>query len=486
MAPPGSRDAGLVRAIGVRRLTATIVNVTIGAGIFVLPAVAAAGLGAAAPLAYLVCAALMALIVCCFAAAGSRVSLTGGLYAYIEVAFGPYRRLHRRRPLLAGGDVRRRLGRERLRRLGRRALGRGRRRPPARALLLAALFGGLAGRERPRRQRRGVRARRNDDGREARCRSSSSSAPGSGPSRRRYLVWPAVPPAADVGQHGHRPDLRVRRHRDRARAERRDRAIRRARCPRALFLGARDHDDALSAGPGRGAGAARTVDGDATPRRRWRKPRRACSATAAACSSLAGRGRLDVRLRLGRHARQRRACCSRSRATASCPPRSRASTRASTRRTLAIVTLRRASSARWPSAAASRSSPCWRTSRRCRCTCCASPRRTNCSGATCARAARRSRAGRTRRAAARGRRRHRLAARAGDRAASSAVEALVLAGATALYVGRALVRRSRASDRGRNRAPRIGRPPDGGAGTTRVIIVGCPIRIRPIRTSRRC
>ena len=32
----------------------------------------------------------MALIVCCVAAAGSRVSLTGGLYAYVEVAFGPF------------------------------------------------------------------------------------------------------------------------------------------------------------------------------------------------------------------------------------------------------------------------------------------------------------------------------------------------------------------------------------------------------------
>ena len=83
-------DAGLVRAIGVRDLTASIINVTIGAGIFVLPAVAASGLGPAAPIAYLVCAALMALIVCCFAAAGSRVSLTGGLYAYVGVAFGPF------------------------------------------------------------------------------------------------------------------------------------------------------------------------------------------------------------------------------------------------------------------------------------------------------------------------------------------------------------------------------------------------------------
>src|ERR1700712_4817455 len=83
-------DAGLVRAIGARQLTASIINVTIGAGIFVLPAVASAGLGAAAPIAYIVCAMLMSLIVCCFAAAGSRVSLTGGVYATVETAFGPF------------------------------------------------------------------------------------------------------------------------------------------------------------------------------------------------------------------------------------------------------------------------------------------------------------------------------------------------------------------------------------------------------------
>jgi amino acid transporter len=87
---PATAETALVRAIGPRQLTASIINITIGAGIFVLPAVAARGLGAAAPLAYVVCAFLMALIVCCFAAAGSRVSLTGGVYAYVEVAFGPF------------------------------------------------------------------------------------------------------------------------------------------------------------------------------------------------------------------------------------------------------------------------------------------------------------------------------------------------------------------------------------------------------------
>jgi amino acid transporter len=83
-------ETGLIRALGVRALAANIVNSTIGAGIFVLPALVAKDLGAAAPLAFVVCAVAMLLFVTCFAVAGSRVSLTGGLYAYVEVAFGRY------------------------------------------------------------------------------------------------------------------------------------------------------------------------------------------------------------------------------------------------------------------------------------------------------------------------------------------------------------------------------------------------------------
>src|SRR6202011_1557086 len=85
-----SVDHQLIRAIGVPGLTANIVNSTIGAGIFVLPALVAKGLGPAAPLAFICCAIAMILFVTCFAMAGSRVSLTGGLYAYVEVAFGRY------------------------------------------------------------------------------------------------------------------------------------------------------------------------------------------------------------------------------------------------------------------------------------------------------------------------------------------------------------------------------------------------------------
>jgi amino acid transporter len=83
-------DSELVRAIGVRQLTASIINVTIGAGIFVLPASVATSLGAAAPAAFLVCAVAMALVVTSLAIAGSRVSVTGGIYAYAEAAFGPF------------------------------------------------------------------------------------------------------------------------------------------------------------------------------------------------------------------------------------------------------------------------------------------------------------------------------------------------------------------------------------------------------------
>ena len=85
--PPGE---SLIRAIGTLGLAAGIINITIGGGIFRLPALVAGSLGAAAPLAYLVCAAAMGLIVLCIADAGSRVSLTGGPYAYVGTAFGPY------------------------------------------------------------------------------------------------------------------------------------------------------------------------------------------------------------------------------------------------------------------------------------------------------------------------------------------------------------------------------------------------------------
>ena len=85
-----ARRTDLVRALGVRALAANIVNTIVGSGIFVLPAVVAAILGPAAMIAYLICAALVALFGLCFAEVGSRVHVSGGAYAYVEAAFGPY------------------------------------------------------------------------------------------------------------------------------------------------------------------------------------------------------------------------------------------------------------------------------------------------------------------------------------------------------------------------------------------------------------
>lgn len=83
-------EPGLRRVIGVRGLAAAIFNITVGAAIFVLPAHMAASLGPAAPLAYLICAVATLLIALCTAEAASRVARSGGPYAYVEAAFGPY------------------------------------------------------------------------------------------------------------------------------------------------------------------------------------------------------------------------------------------------------------------------------------------------------------------------------------------------------------------------------------------------------------
>ena len=65
-------------------------NGVIGSGIFVLPATVARLLGPASPAAYVVAAFLVALIVLCFAEAGSMFEQTGGPYLYARRAFGDF------------------------------------------------------------------------------------------------------------------------------------------------------------------------------------------------------------------------------------------------------------------------------------------------------------------------------------------------------------------------------------------------------------
>jgi amino acid transporter len=80
----------LVRTLGQWDLTSIGVNQVIGAGIFVLPASVAALVGqASSPLVWVVAAAVNALIILCFAEAGSQFRDAGGPYLYAKAAFGP-------------------------------------------------------------------------------------------------------------------------------------------------------------------------------------------------------------------------------------------------------------------------------------------------------------------------------------------------------------------------------------------------------------
>jgi len=82
--------ADLKRTIGVFGLACAVVNITIGTGIFTLPALVAEHLGAAAIICFFICGVLIFLIALCFAEVGSKVTGSGGTYTYIETAFGPY------------------------------------------------------------------------------------------------------------------------------------------------------------------------------------------------------------------------------------------------------------------------------------------------------------------------------------------------------------------------------------------------------------
>lgn len=89
-APGHPGDAQLVRAVGFWGLAAAVVNITVGSGIFKLPAVLAAKIGPSAPLVFVLGALTIIPVALCFAAAGSRVTATGGPYTYAGAAFGPF------------------------------------------------------------------------------------------------------------------------------------------------------------------------------------------------------------------------------------------------------------------------------------------------------------------------------------------------------------------------------------------------------------
>jgi amino acid transporter len=85
-----TNNEGLKRVIGVSGLALAVVNFTIGAGIFTLPAIVGIQLGAFGIFGYLFCSLMLATIMLCYVEIGSRVISSGGSYAYVEAAFGPF------------------------------------------------------------------------------------------------------------------------------------------------------------------------------------------------------------------------------------------------------------------------------------------------------------------------------------------------------------------------------------------------------------
>ncbi len=81
---------GLVRTIGRWSLTALMVNSIIGGGIFGLPSILAARLGALSPLSCLGAGAGILIIAGCIAEVSSRYEETGGLYLYARDALGRF------------------------------------------------------------------------------------------------------------------------------------------------------------------------------------------------------------------------------------------------------------------------------------------------------------------------------------------------------------------------------------------------------------
>jgi APA family basic amino acid/polyamine antiporter len=87
--PEVTAQPDLVRGIRRWDFVALIVNITIGAGILGLPAKIYALVGDYSLVAYGVSAAIVALIILCFAEVSSRFSGAGGPYLYAREAFGP-------------------------------------------------------------------------------------------------------------------------------------------------------------------------------------------------------------------------------------------------------------------------------------------------------------------------------------------------------------------------------------------------------------
>ncbi len=84
-----NKEGVLKREIGVLGVVTNVLSISIGSGIFLLPALVFVILGNGSILAYIFCGLIFLAVGLCFGEVSSRVSDTGGMYVYIERAFGP-------------------------------------------------------------------------------------------------------------------------------------------------------------------------------------------------------------------------------------------------------------------------------------------------------------------------------------------------------------------------------------------------------------
>jgi amino acid transporter len=79
----------LKQELGLGAVITNVLSISIGSGIFLLPALVYAILGHGSILAYIFCGIIFLCLGLCFGELSSRIPDTGGMYVYIERAFGP-------------------------------------------------------------------------------------------------------------------------------------------------------------------------------------------------------------------------------------------------------------------------------------------------------------------------------------------------------------------------------------------------------------
>ncbi len=90
MSLPETSSAGLVRAVSRWEIVGLAVNDVVGSGVYLLPAAAAALLGATSIWAVILAGVAVALLVLCFAEASTHFDEPGGSYLYTREAFGAF------------------------------------------------------------------------------------------------------------------------------------------------------------------------------------------------------------------------------------------------------------------------------------------------------------------------------------------------------------------------------------------------------------